>query len=179
MNEPVPAGVHERSSERADQRSGAHSGPRSIVVASSGVHFEVLVAAPLGLLIVAAGVAGPLAQLSLASGFAGLVALGFGVPVLVSCAYSVWGTCSLIDADDGFVVVHALGPWRWTWRFARSRIRSVFVYKPPPAYILWPGASGRHVRVLLRDTERSVPVGAGMHAPNETLEEIRAMLALT
>jgi hypothetical protein len=172
MSEPAPAGDQPQL-----DGPGARASERSIVVVSSGVRFAVVVAAPLGLLIVAAGIAGPLVQLSLASVFVSVIALGFGAPMVVSSAYSAWGTCSLSAGDDGFAVIHALWRWRWTWRFPRSRIRSVFVYRPPAGYVLWPGSYGLHVRVLLSDSERSVPIASGMHAPRETLDEIRAMLA--
>jgi hypothetical protein len=107
-----------------------------------------------------------------------LAALAFGTAVLVSSAYSVWGTCSLVFENGAWTVTHALWRWRWTWRFTKHQIRAVFLYDPPPSFLMWPGQYGQHVRVSLARVERSIPIGSGMLAPPETLERIRAMLSV-
>jgi hypothetical protein len=148
----------------------------AIQVESSGVCWEFLVATPFGLLVVFGG----LGALWLhTSGFAIVFAIGtlvFGTAVLVSCAYSVWGTCSVAFEDGACVVTHRLWRWRWTWRFFVSQIRHVFVYDSLRPLMFFPGSCGPHVRVSLQRSERAVPIASGLHAPRETLERIQAML---
>ena len=88
------------------------------------------------------------------------------------------GVCSVSLGSAECIVVHALWRWRWVWRFATSRIHSVFLYDPPPAYIMWPGSSGLHIRVSIDRAERSVPVASGLHVPRETLDRIQSMLLM-
>lgn len=160
--------------------SEPQSGPaatRSILVESSGICMEFLIATPLGLLIASGAIGAIALHTSVAAVIVACAALAFGTAVLVSCAYSVSGTCSIALEDRIWVVTHVLWRWRWTWRFAASRIRSVFLYKPPPVFIMWPGSSGLHVRVFLDSEDRSVPIASGLHAGRETLDRIQAMLA--
>jgi hypothetical protein len=136
---------------------------------------EFLVATPLGVLIVFCAVGGLVMHTSAGVVIVAAIALMFGVAVLASCAYSVWGTCSVVIGSDECVVTRTLWGRRRVWRFAASRIRSVFLYDPPPAYIMWPGLSGAHVRVAVDRWSRSVPVASGLYAPREMLDRIRVM----
>lgn len=159
------------SERRADETAAS-----AIQVDSNGTSMEFLVATPLGLLICFCGLGGLVFHTSFGVVVVASIALAFGIAVLVSCAYSVWGRCSVTLVEAECVVVHMLWRWRWVWRFAASRIRSVFLYDPPPAYIMWPGSSGLHVRVSLDRSQRSVPVASGLHASRETLERIQTTL---
>lgn len=146
-----------------------------IQVGSNGVSTAFLVAAPLGVLIAFCAAGGLVMHTSVGVVVVAAIALMFGVAVLASCAYSIWGTCSIVVGSDECVVIRILWGRRRVWRFAASRIRSVFLYDPPPAYIMWPGLSGAHVRVAVDRWPRSVPVAAGLHAPREMLDRIRVM----
>jgi len=150
----------------------------AIHIESAGVSAAFMFATPLGLLIEFAALGGLALHDSVVAVFVALAALAFGTAVLVSCAYSVWGTCSLVFENGAWTVTHTLWRWRWTWRFTKHQIRAVFLYDPPPSFLMWPGQYGQHVRVSLARVERSIPIGSGMLAPRETLERIQAMLSV-
>jgi hypothetical protein len=103
------------------------------------------------------------------------IAALFGVMVLVSCAYSLWGACSIVIINNECMITNILWGRRRVWRFSAALIRSVFLYDPPPAYIMWPSLSGTHIRVSIDRWPRSVPVASGLHASRETLDRIHAM----
>jgi hypothetical protein len=142
---------------------------------SHGLALEVLFAILVGLGCFVVGVGGLVGHDSLWRIAVALGALAFGTTVFMSCAYSLWGSCSVRAEGDRWVVVRMLGRWRSVASFSGADVREVSLDKLPGATV-FPDGSGWYVRVSLRRSERSVKIGNGLHASREELEPIRSMI---
>lgn len=147
----------------------------SVTIRSHGFVSDVLVAAPMGLVMLVLGISTLVEHDSVfATGFAFLV-LVFGGVILGSCAYSLWGACLVSVEGGSWTVTQTLWRWRRTRRFLSSSVRAVSLYKPAMASI-FPGSSGWYVQVSLASVGRPLLIAEGMHASEEELEPIRAKI---
>lgn len=144
-------------------------------IRSHGFVSDVLIAAPMGLLMLTLGTATLIEHYSAFTTVLAVLVLLFGGVILASCAYSLWGTCFVTVDGTSWNVTQSLWRWRRTRRFLSSSVRAVSLYKPAMASI-FPGSSGWYVQVSLARTERPFLIAEGMHAPEEELEPIRAMI---
>ena len=163
------------STKMKSQTNASDSFTWAVTIRSHGFASDVLIAAPMGLVLLALGTS---ALIDHSSGFtialAVLVVMYAGL-TFASCAYSLWGTC-LVSADGAtWTVTQSLWGLRRTVRFFSSSVRAVSLYKPTRASA-FPGSSGWHIRVSLTRSDRPILIGEGMHASEEELEPIRLMI---
>jgi len=147
----------------------------SVTIRSHGFVSDVLIAAPMGLLLLTLGISALVEHDSAFTVALAILVLMFGSLTLASCAYSLWGECFVSVESGKWSVTQSLWRWRRTASFFSSSVRSASLYKPTRASA-FPGSSGWQIQVSLNRSERPFVIGEGMHAPEEELEPIRAMI---
>ena len=144
---------------------------------SAGAHPFVWVAVPLGLALIAGGIAGLVSLSNAGVVAASIVAVLLGGSWLVSSAYSAWGSLEIEHTALGVRLTTRLASWSRSVELPRSSVRTVELYSPPPYNILWPGSAGRQLEVHLQRRDRPIHVAAGLSLGADILESLRTQLA--
>jgi hypothetical protein len=144
---------------------------------TKGPHPFVTVAVPFALVLGGMGVAGlaGVGDRGVVAFIAALAAMAFAIAVLMSVAYTSWGSMEIERRGPDWIVTRSLGRLRSASVFAAGGIRSAVIYSPPPFVIFWPGSAGLHVRVHVANRERPVEVGAGLRLDGATLQALQAL----
>ena len=144
---------------------------------SRGPHAYIFVAVPFGVALVAAAALGVLlGNLDVFTLIGALAIAAWGVWVLLSSAYSCWGTVEVTRADNLLSLTRALGSLSRREQFASTAIRSVEYYTPPPGIMMFPGSAGPQLRVFLEHRARPLTIGAGLCLDEQELKSIEQLL---
>ncbi|HEY3745713.1 MAG TPA: hypothetical protein VGL17_05690 [Gemmatimonadaceae bacterium] len=144
-------------------------------IRSHGFVTDILIAAPMGLLLIALGVTALVGHSSAVTIVVAISVLLFAGMILASCAFSLWGTCFVSVEAASWTVTRSLWRWHRTVRFPSGSVRGVSIYKPAMASI-FPGSSGSYIQVSLDRVTRPLLIGEGLHSSREELEPIRALI---
>lgn len=155
----------------------SHADGDGLRFTSKGPHPFVWIAVPFALVLGALGVAGiaGLGAPGLVSIIVAMAAIAFAIAVLLSVAYSTWGTLDLERRGGEWIVTRRLGSLRSVSTFASGRIRSAEVWNPPPFVVVWPGSAGRQVRVYMSGRGQPISIAAGLRLDNAALRALQTL----
>lgn len=146
---------------------------------SHGPHPYVLFAAPFGLILVSLAVTALfLAPADAGTAFGVIGAFAFGTWVMLSCAFSVWGSVTLRRDGDRCVLTRSIARWSRSVHFQIDEIGRVEAYTPSPAVMVWPGDAGRQLRVVLQGRQRPLAIGEGLCLDDDELKSIEELLGI-
>lgn len=142
-----------------------------MLAGSRGPHPYVFIAVPIALAVMALG-GYAISTMHLVLGLACVAGAAW---VLMSSAYSTWGSLAVDEADDAFTITERLGPLkRIVSTFARSQVRAIAPVSAGPAYLLFPGSAGKQLGVALDD--REIRIGGGLCLDAETMSKLETYL---
>jgi hypothetical protein len=155
----------------------SHADGDHLRFASKGPHPFVWIAVPFALVLGTLGVGGiaGLGAPGLVAIIAGVAAVAFAVAVLISAAYSTWGTLDLERRGGEWIVTRRLASLSTISTFASARIRSVELWSPPPFVVVWPGSAGQQVRVYTSAREQPISIAAGLRLDDAALRALQTL----
>jgi hypothetical protein len=148
------------------------------IIPSHGLSLEMLLAIPSASVLAVGGVVTVAEHGSTSTMFGAAIALVAAGLLISSCAFSLWGTCSIRIEDGRWIAERVLGRWRRITSFVPSEVRTVSLVRPT-GFTPFPSAGGWSIHVELRSRDRPLRIGLGMHCPPEELEPVRAMIEQT